>query len=94
MIVKKDRTAKTTEYHYQPDIERDENLPPMTPEAARCLAAILAPHLVAMRAVTAGTEYAGSGGSTTEEMADGYCTPTVSPATRIFIAGMLQQIPA
>jgi hypothetical protein len=94
MIVKNDQTAKTTEYHYQPDIERDENQPPMTPEAARRLAAILAPHLVAMRAITAGTQYDGSGGSTAEDTAGGSCAPPASPATRIFIAGMLQQIPA
>ena len=94
MMVKSDRIAETTEYHYQPDIEQGENLPPMTAEAARRLAAILAPHLVAMRAVTAGTQYAESGGSIAEDMADGYCAPPASPATRIFIAGMLQHIPA
>ncbi len=33
----------------------------MTPETARRLAAILAPHLAAMRAVTAGTQYACGG---------------------------------
>ena len=92
MIVKKDRAAKTTEYHYQPDNERDENMPPMTPEAARRLAEILAPHLVAMRAVTAGTQYAESGGSIAEDMAECYWAPSASPATRIFIAGMLQHI--
>jgi hypothetical protein len=94
MILKNDQAAKTTEYHYEPDIEPGENVPPITPEAARRLAAILAPHLVAMRAVTAGTQYAESGGSTAEDLAGGYGAPPASPATRIFIAGMLQHLPA
>jgi hypothetical protein len=89
MITKHDQ-CKTTDY--QPDLEPGGTLPPMTPEAARRLAATLAPHLVAMRAVTAGTQYAESGGAD-EDLADGYPAP-VSPAIRIFIAGMLQQIPA
>jgi hypothetical protein len=58
----------------------------LTPEAAKQLAAILAPHLLAMRAVTAGTRYENSAGI---ESAAG-----VSPATKIFIAGMLQRLPA
>ena len=52
-------------------------LPPMTPETARQLATILAPHLTAMRAVTAGTSY---------EACD--------PASKIFVAGMLDRISA
>jgi hypothetical protein len=61
---------------------------PLTPELARRLAAELAPHLLAMRAVTAGTRYAeaGPGQSGTG--------PGVSPATKIFIAGMLDRISA
>lgn len=53
------------------------SLPPMTPETARQLATILAPHLTAMRAVTAGTRY--------EEY---------DPASKIFVAGMLDRISA
>jgi hypothetical protein len=69
----------------------------MTPEAARHLAAILAPHLVAMRAVTAGTRYSGGGGmaaSDDTQPADPVAGPQISPATTIFIAGMLDRIPA
>jgi hypothetical protein len=64
----------------------------LTPELARRLAAELAPHLLAMRAVTAGTRYA--------EAAVAVAAPgagtdlAVSPATRIFIAGMLDRISA
>jgi hypothetical protein len=65
-------------------------LPEITPETARRLAAVLAPHLVAMRAVTAGTRYetweAGSGAPGAGQ-APG---PRISPATKIFIAGMLE----
>jgi hypothetical protein len=61
----------------------------LTPELARRLAAELAPHLLAMRAVTAGTRYteAGVGAAPGAE-------PDISPATRIFIAGMLERISA
>jgi hypothetical protein len=52
-------------------------LPPMTPETARQLAAILAPHLTAMRAVTAGTPY-----------------EDCDPASKIFVAGMLDRLSA
>jgi hypothetical protein len=52
-------------------------LPPMTPETARHLATILAPHLTAMRAVTAGTPY-----------------EDCDPASKIFVAGMLDRISA
>jgi hypothetical protein len=92
MITKRNQARKTTEYHHQPDIEVGGDLPPMTPEAARRLAAVLAPHLLAMRAVTAGTQYAGSGRSAAEDMIGDQAAPPVSPATRIFIAGMLQDI--
>ncbi|MGH3303204.1 MAG: hypothetical protein ACRDOK_16290 [Streptosporangiaceae bacterium] len=61
---------------------------PLTPELARRLAAELAPHLLAMRAVTAGTRYAEAGTAGTGP------DPAVSPATRIFIAGMLDRISA
>lgn len=67
----------------------------MTPETARRLAAILAPHLAAMRAVTAGTQYACGG---EDEAGQGVSlslagASRVSPATKIFIAGMLERIP-
>ncbi len=61
---------------------------PLTPEQARRLAMELAPHLLAMRAVTAGTQYAVAGAG-----APG-ASPAVSPATKIFIAGMLDRISA
>jgi hypothetical protein len=85
-------------------------LPPMTPETARRLAAILAPHLVAMRAVTAGTRYESWGGGLADGgglAADGEGgaadrggltadpgSPPLSPATKIFIAGTLERISA
>ena len=58
---------------------------PLTPEAARGLAALLAPHLRAMRAVMAGTEYADEGTG---------AGPVISPATTIFMTGMLDRISA
>jgi len=75
-------------------------LQPMTAEAARRLAAVLAPHLVAMRAVTAGTRYAtcSSAGPEEADTVTGTAAevqlPPVSAATRIFIAGMLERISA
>jgi hypothetical protein len=51
----------------------------LTPARARQLAAMLAPHLVSMRAVIAGTSYATDSGPASE----------ISPATQIFIAGVL-----
>jgi hypothetical protein len=63
---------------------------PLTPELARRLAVDLAPHLLAMRAVTAGTRYAETGVTAPDAGGD----LTVSPATRIFIAGMLDRISA
>ncbi|HEY7323787.1 MAG TPA: hypothetical protein VH520_03080 [Streptosporangiaceae bacterium] len=58
---------------------------PLTPEAARRLAALLAPHLRAMRAVMADTRFTdcvtGAG-------------PAISPATTIFMTGMLDRIAA
>ena len=65
------------------DGEHADELPPMTPEAARRMAALLAPHVVAMRAVTSGTPYATAGASR---------SAPVSPAVTIFIAGMLEAI--
>jgi hypothetical protein len=62
---------------------------PLTPELARRLAVDLAPHLLAMRAVIAGTRYVAAG-----ETPGTGAEPTVSPATRIFIAGMLNRISA
>jgi hypothetical protein len=62
---------------------------PLTPELARRLAAELAPHLLSMRAVTAGTQYAEAAITP-----DTGREPAVSPATRIFIAGMLDRISA
>jgi hypothetical protein len=84
-----------------PAIEQAEQPPPMTAEAARRLAAILAPHLMAMRVVTAGTPYgasanpaagdpdAGDPGTAAVEQ-----LPPASAATRIFIAGMLERLSA
>jgi hypothetical protein len=66
-----------------------DQLPPMTAESARRLAALLAPHLMAMRVVTAGTPY----GAHTEP-ATSAKLPPASAATRIFIAGMLERISA
>jgi hypothetical protein len=60
----------------------------LTPEQARRLAAELAPHLLAMRAVTAGTRYAEA------HLGPSGAGPAVSPATKIFIAGMLDRISA
>jgi hypothetical protein len=93
MIIKRDQADKTAARHDEPDIEPGADLPPMTPEAARLLAAILAPHLVAMRAVTAGTRYAKCAAAADDGLG-GRLAPPVSPATQIFIAGMLQRIPA
>lgn len=59
----------------------------LTPELARRLAAELAPHLLAMRAVTAGTRYEAVVAAPGAER-----EPAVSPATQIFIAGMLDRL--
>lgn len=93
MISEYDQADKTAEYGNWLSVEPGEELPPLTPETARHLAAVLAPHLVAMRAVTAGTQYADSGEGGGGDDAVGARRP-VSPATKIFIAGMLQRIPA
>jgi hypothetical protein len=90
MMTECDQTAKTAEDHDQSGLNAAGDLPQMTPETARRMAAILAPHLVAMRAVTSGTRYAGEG----DEVCDGGPVPSVSPAIKIFIAGMLERIPA
>ncbi len=72
----------------------------MTAETARQLAALLAPHLMAMRAVTAGTRYGASAGPDADPAAvatgtgAAVLTPRASAATRIFIAGMLERISA
>ncbi len=101
MISEYDQADKTAEYGKGLIVEPGEELPPLTPETARRLAAVLAPHLVAMRAVTAGTQYADSGGDGGDfggggDFGDhgGGARRPVSPATKIFIAGMLQRIPA
>jgi hypothetical protein len=60
---------------------------PLTPELARRLAAELAPHLRAMRAITAGTRYETGAG-----VSGAHAAATISPATQIFIAGMLDRI--
>jgi hypothetical protein len=93
MIDEYDQADKNAQYHDLPDAKPGADPPPMTPEAARRLAAILAPHLVAMRAVTAGTRYSKSGGTAADDVFGGPAAPAISPATRIFIAGMLQRIP-
>jgi hypothetical protein len=66
-----------------------DQLPPMTAEAARHLAAALAPHLLAMRVVTAGTRFGAATGT-----AAGAQPPPASAATTIFIAGMLERLSA
>jgi len=73
-----------------------DQLPPLTAEAARQLAALLAPHLLAMRAVTAGTRYGASESIDGEGDDDAAAAqaPAASAATRIFIAGMLERISA
>ncbi len=58
---------------------------PLTPEAARRLAALLAPHLRAMRAVMADTRCTNGGTG---------AGPAISPATTIFMTGMLDRISA
>jgi hypothetical protein len=58
-------------------------LPELTPEKARELAAVLAEHMMAMRAVTQGTRYAGA-----------VWPSPLSPAMEIFLAGMLDRIRA
>jgi hypothetical protein len=88
-----DQANKTANYHHDPDVMADADLLPMTPETARHLAAILAPHLVAMRAVTAGTRYSVSGDNDANDAISGGAAPAISPTTRIFISGMLQRIP-
>jgi hypothetical protein len=93
MITEYDQADKIREYHDELDAKPAANPAPMTADAARRLAAMLAPHLVAMRAITAGTRYAESGGSAADDVFSGPAAPAVSPATRIFIAGMLQRLP-
>jgi hypothetical protein len=90
-MIECDQSVKTAEDYDQAALKQAANLPPMTPETARRIAAILAPHLVAMRAVTAGTRYAAEGDSPSDDVAD---APSMSPAIKIFIAGMLERIPA
>jgi hypothetical protein len=87
-------------------VGQTEQPPPMTAEAARRLAAILAPHLMAMRAVTAGTRYGACAGAdatagdpaardcAATSAAAGAQLPPASAATRIFIAGMLERLSA
>jgi len=72
-----DHGGTSTEGNDLARLQAASDLPPMTPETARQLAAILAPHLTAMRAVTAGTSY--------EEC---------DPASKIFVAGMLDRMSA
>lgn len=60
-------------------------LPELTTEKARELAAVLAEHMLAMRAVTAGTRYGAQTGPGLQPL---------SPATEIFLAGMLDRIRA
>jgi hypothetical protein len=72
-----DQTDVTSQENDLANLRAASALPPMTPERARQLAAILAPHLTAMRAVTAGTPY-----------------EDYDPASKIFVAGMLDRISA
>jgi hypothetical protein len=77
-----DQSRATEQEPDQPTAAQAAALPALTPEEALRLAAILAPHLVAMRAVTAGTRY--------EYTADGG-DALMSPAVKIFIAGTLHR---
>jgi len=69
--------------------EQPDQRPPMTAEAARRLAAALAPHWRAMRVVTAGTPYGANVRADPAAQA-----PPASAATTIFIAGMLERLSA
>jgi hypothetical protein len=103
LISGRDHAGTTTQELDLAEARPAGDLPPMTPETARRLAAVLAPHLVAMRAVTAGTRYEGSGeGQAGDDglratgasgASPGPAAP-ISPATKIFIAGMLERISA
>ena len=87
-------------------IGQPDQLTPMTAESAQRLAAILAPHLMAMRAVTAGTPFGActdidpaAAGHAAGDLAETTTAaaaqlPAASPATRIFIAGMLARLSA
>ena len=72
-----DQEDTTSQGNDLANLRAASGLPPMTPETARRLATILAPHLTAMRAVTAGTPY-----------------EDCDPASKIFVAGMLDRISA
>jgi hypothetical protein len=72
-----DQADSTSQGNDLANLRAASSLPPMTPEMARQLAAILAPHLTSMRAVTAGTPY-----------------EDCDPASRIFVAGMLDRLSA
>jgi hypothetical protein len=85
-------TAGQPEATERPDVTAQPgSLPPLTAEAARRLAATLAPHLLAMRAVTAGTRYGAGEDAGSRSAAQ---RPQASAATKIFIAGMLERISA
>jgi hypothetical protein len=104
MMIERDQADKDAELQNQAANDAEDqdqaahqpagNLPPMTPETARQMAAILAPHLLAMRAVTHGTRYAGDVRNPGDDVNLVSSAPPVSPATAIFIAGMLERIPA
>ena len=72
-----DQADTTSQGNALANLRAASALPPMTPETARQLATILAPHLTAMRAVPAGTPY-----------------EDCDPASKIFVAGMLDRISA
>jgi hypothetical protein len=72
-----DQADSTSQGNDLANLRAASDLPPMTPERARQLATILAPHLTAMRAVTAGTPY-----------------EDCDPASKIFVAGMLDPFSA
>lgn len=75
------------------DTDETSDPPSMSLEAARDLAAALAPHLAAMRAVAAGT-IGDIGVEVASESAGDGAQPLVSPTTMIFIAGMLERLSA
>jgi hypothetical protein len=94
MMIERDQADKDAEVQNKDALPPAGDLPPMTPETARRMAAILAPHLLAMRAVTSGTRYAGDGSNPGDDVHRVSSAPPISPATAIFIAGMLERIPA
>ena len=97
MITGSDQSCGITGEQHQAVPGSAGALPTITPEMARAAAAVLAPHVAAMRAVTAGTRFAVHGEDDRGDVTLSSSPPRpsqLSPATRIFIAGMLERLPA